>query len=536
MPSELRSGDPERLGPYRILGRLGTGGMGTVFLAQDGEGRQVAIKMIRPELADDDSFRARFRSEVTAARRVRRFSTAAVLDAQLEGDPLYVVTEYVDGPTLDEVVAEHGPLSGGALEGLAVNIATALGSIHQAGIVHRDLKPSNVLLASTGPRVIDFGIARALDATQGHTATGGLVGTPAYIAPELIKGGAITPAVDVFAWGCVITYAATGRSPFTGATVHETLNKVTSHEPILDGLDPALALMVGHALAKDPAQRPTTAELLNALVGHAATRAYLPTQAPPAATQPLAPTLIGPPASAEANSRRKKPFATGRRKAILALIGSGTLVALLAAFLLRDDQPPPTIKDTLVHDNFDQPEGPGDLIDHGTLTISTGITNVQGWYTSKGAPDGVIASHPDALADVRMRIARGSASAEAGIYCRSNQAYLDDQTDRYQFVLRKDGIARITRTHNAQTTELSHSDHPVGSRSDFSHLTVVCAQQGNAVRLALWVNGDLATETVDRANPINSTRPDDVGLLVADSNSASDPATALFQNFSLGRP
>src|SRR5262245_50201386 len=206
MSTTPRPDDPEVLGRYQVLGRLGRGGMGTGYLGRDEAGRRVAIKVINAELADDEAFHQRFRREVTAARKVRRFSTAAVLDARLEGEPLYVVTEYVDGPTLEQAVRDDGPLTGGALEGLAVNIATALGAIHGAGVVHRDLKPSNVMLSPTGPRVIDFGIARALDAEHGAggpTRTGQFVGTPSYIAPELMRGGALSPAADVFSWGCV---------------------------------------------------------------------------------------------------------------------------------------------------------------------------------------------------------------------------------------------------------------------------------------------------------------------------------------------
>ncbi|WP_225993351.1 serine/threonine-protein kinase [Actinomadura rudentiformis] len=268
-PEPLRSADPARLGSYRLTARLGRGGMGTVYLGETTDGRTVAVKVINAELADDPAFHERFRREVTAARQVRRFSTAAVLDAQLDGEPLYVVTEYVDGPSLDQAVEQNGPMHGGALEGLAVGIATALSSIHAAGIVHRDLKPSNVLLSSTGPRVIDFGIARALDAADGPTRTGQFVGTPAYIAPELMRGEEITPAADVFAWGCVVAYAGTGRAPFSGVTVPETLYRVAHDPPRLDGLDPDLHDLVASALDKDPARRPSTQDVLARLVGHA---------------------------------------------------------------------------------------------------------------------------------------------------------------------------------------------------------------------------------------------------------------------------
>ncbi|MEV4002146.1 serine/threonine-protein kinase, partial [Actinomadura sp. NPDC049753] len=264
----LRPGDPAELGPYTLVGRLGRGGMGTVYLGEDRTGRRVAVKMINRELAGEGTFRERFRREVTAARQVRRFCTAPVMDAELDTDPLYVVTEYIEGPSLESAVAERGPLPGSDLEGLAVGVATALAAIHGAGIVHRDLKPANVLLSSTGPRVIDFGIARALDAADGPTRTGQFVGTPNYLPPELLRGEQVSPASDVFSWGCVVAYAGTGRPPFAGSTVPEIFYRVVHEEPKLDGLDPGLRDVVAAALDKDPRRRPTVQDLLGRLVGN----------------------------------------------------------------------------------------------------------------------------------------------------------------------------------------------------------------------------------------------------------------------------
>ncbi|MEU9024171.1 DUF4389 domain-containing protein [Actinomadura sp. NPDC048394] len=263
----LDQDEPRVLGPYRLLGRLGRGGMGTVYLAAEPDGRRVAVKVVNRELAGEPAFLARFRREVTAARRVHRFCTAPVLDAELDQDPPYVVTEYIDGPSLETAVRERGPLPPSDLEGLAVGVATALAAIHGAGIVHRDLKPANVLLSSTGPRVIDFGIARALDAPDGPTRTGQFVGTPSYIAPEVLHGGPVEQASDVFAWGCVIAYAGTGRPPFQGESVADTFRRIGAEEPMLDGLDPRLRAIVATALAKDPRRRPTAERLLARLVG-----------------------------------------------------------------------------------------------------------------------------------------------------------------------------------------------------------------------------------------------------------------------------
>ncbi|WP_149261410.1 DUF4389 domain-containing protein [Actinomadura sp. K4S16] len=263
----LEKDEPRVLGPYRLLGRLGRGGMGTVYLGAEPDGRRVAVKVVNRELAGEPAFLARFRREVTAARRVHRFCTAPVIDAELDQDPPYIVTEYIDGPSLEKAVRDKGPLPGSDLEGLAVGVATALAAIHGAGIVHRDLKPANVLLSSTGPRVIDFGIARALDAADGPTRTGQFVGTPSYIAPEVLRGEPVEQASDVFSWGCVVAYAGTGRPPFQGGTVAETFRRIEHEEPDLAGLDPRLRDVVAAALGKDPRDRPSARRLLTLLVG-----------------------------------------------------------------------------------------------------------------------------------------------------------------------------------------------------------------------------------------------------------------------------
>ncbi|BCB82285.1 hypothetical protein Pflav_086950 [Phytohabitans flavus] len=212
----LRKGDPRKLGRYELIGRLGEGGMGVVYLARGADSRQVAIKMIRADLAVDEEFRRRFRSEVNRARQVPPFCTAEVLDADPEHEHPYLVVEYVDGPSLSAVVTERGPLSPANLHALAIGMATALTAIHGAGVIHRDLKPSNVLLPPGSPKVIDFGIARAVEATSHHTATNQWLGTVAYMAPERFGSDAstvITPAADIFAWGAVLAFAGTGRTP-----------------------------------------------------------------------------------------------------------------------------------------------------------------------------------------------------------------------------------------------------------------------------------------------------------------------------------
>jgi len=289
----LRLDDPSQLGAYRLLRRLGQGGMGAVYLGESQAGVTVAIKVIHPHLASNEEFRERFRSEVELARQVARFSTAPILDSDTSADPPYIVTEFIDGPTLSAAVKEQGPLSGSQLHALGVGIAGALTAIHSVGIVHRDLKPANVLLSRFGPRVIDFGIARATDAVSGFTRTGQYIGSPSYMAPEQFRGEPITPAADLFAWGAVMAFAGTGRQPF-GTSTEAILYRVVYGEADLDGLDPQLMALVQRTLSKDPAERPTAQQLLDMLVhqqegGRTAAPAW----------QPLEPTLVepGPPVS-----------------------------------------------------------------------------------------------------------------------------------------------------------------------------------------------------------------------------------------------
>ncbi|GLY07949.1 serine/threonine-protein kinase [Actinoplanes sp. NBRC 101535] len=269
MPTPLRPDDPRFLGRYQLVARLGEGGMGAVFLGRDGDGRQAAIKVIKAEYARQEQFRARFRSEVAKAREVPSFCTAEVLDADPEHDTPYLVVEYVDGPSLADVVRGNGPLRGGSLHSVAVGVASALVAIHRTGIVHRDLKPANVMFAYGSPKVIDFGIAKGVDAATDLTGTQEVVGTLAYMSPERFDpdtGQRPTPAADIFAWGALIAYAATGRSPFDADTPVAIAGRILTQPPSLEGLPPRLAGIVERALDKDPGRRPTAPELLNLLL------------------------------------------------------------------------------------------------------------------------------------------------------------------------------------------------------------------------------------------------------------------------------
>ncbi|WP_051105726.1 PASTA domain-containing protein [Parafrankia discariae] len=261
----LQPDDPSELGRYRVLGRLGEGGMGTVFLGTAPDGRPVAIKMIRAEVAGVPTFHARFRREAELARRVARFCTAELLDAVDPPDgPPFIVTEFVDGPTLAAAVAAGGPLGAADLERVAVSVAAALTAIHGAGLVHRDLKPANVLLSSLGPRVIDFGIAHAADLT--HVTRDSIVGTPAFMAPEQAQAQPVSGAADVWAWAGLVAFAGTGRLPFGLGPPDAQIFRIVHGDPDLDGLDPALGAVVRRAMSRRPADRPTAQDLLRQLV------------------------------------------------------------------------------------------------------------------------------------------------------------------------------------------------------------------------------------------------------------------------------
>ncbi len=261
--SELRAGDPQAIGPYRLVGELGQGGMGRVYLGVSPGGRPVAVKAIRAELAADPEFRSRFGREVASARRVSGVYTAQVVDADVDGPVAWMATAYVPGPSLAEAVDTHGPLPEASLLALAAGLAESLNAIHAAGVVHRDLKPSNVLLAEDGPRVIDFGISRAVEAVTMLTQAGLVVGSPGFMSPEQAMGGEVGPPSDVFNLGAVLAFAATGEGPFGTGTTAALLYRVAHGEPGLERVPPRVRPLIERCLAKDPAQRPTASGLLS---------------------------------------------------------------------------------------------------------------------------------------------------------------------------------------------------------------------------------------------------------------------------------
>ncbi|WP_176199210.1 serine/threonine-protein kinase [Actinomadura sp. NAK00032] len=593
MQAPLRDRDPRRLGPYRLTARLGRGGMGTVFLGEDAVGRRVAVKVINPELADDEAFHDRFRREVTAARQVRRFCTAAVLDARLDGDPLYVVTEYVAGPSLDEAVRAGGPLRGGDLEALAVNIATALSAIHGAGIVHRDLKPSNVLLSPTGPRVIDFGIARALDAGDGPTRTGQFIGTPAYIAPELMHGQEITQAADVFSWGCVVAYAGTGRVPFAGETLPEIINRVTSADPDLDGLDPAVHDLVARALAKDPSERPTVKQLIRSLTGEdapveaapveaalpeeppaeeapvtvplppapaprptavaadpptrpAPTPAAAPTTVPPFQAPPTGPSAMPVPPGAPRPSRRG-----GHRRAVgltaaIAIAGLVGVSGFLGLRGLADENGEPGSGDgtgsSAVAANFrNGPPDDDDKVfddnfseeDSGWKTAATPTWDAS--YRDRRYELHVLPTTMSTAVDAPVRDVPKSQLIEVKV--ESVEAggeagvYCRGQAEGFAFLIHpENGVARIARLGTERMRTLAINK--VDLRDGTNRVQAACVEgDGDTVHLGMWVNGRSVASSIATPGAGDPQTPS--GLLLYRPEKATGWPEAVFDDFSL---
>ncbi|MDN3353660.1 serine/threonine-protein kinase [Actinomadura sp. DC4] len=318
--------DPHQIGRFRLVGRLGAGGMGVVYAGLDAGGRRVAVKVVRPDLAHDPDFRQRFAREVTLVHRVGGRCVARVVDADPDGQVPWFATEYIPGPTLDQRIEQAGPMSGDELHGLATGLAEALLTLHSRGIVHRDLKPSNLILAPDGPRVVDFGIARALDETS-MTRTGLMLGSSGWISPEHYRGEEVGPPADVYAWGLIVYYAATGVRPYGRDRPEVVAARVLNATLDTAGLPDGYREMVGRAVDKDPRVRQPSPELLDALatpLGHSdpvtnATRFLDHTWAMPSAPDDPAWT-----------SAPRRP---SRRKAYL--VGGGALAtaALVAALV-----------------------------------------------------------------------------------------------------------------------------------------------------------------------------------------------------------
>ncbi|MEU9830734.1 serine/threonine-protein kinase [Streptosporangium sp. NPDC048047] len=541
----LEPSDPTVLGPYRVAGRLGRGGMGTVYFGESASG-PVAIKVINPVLAADPEFVARFRNEVAAARKVSRFCTAPVLDARLNGDPLWLVTEYVAGPDLERVLRRQALLRGSDLEALAVGVATALTAIHGAGVVHRDLKPANVLLSPLGPRVIDFGIARALDTGDGHTATNQLIGTPAYMAPERFAGQSAGPPADVFAWGCVVAAAATGRSPFAAGSVHEIPYRVLNHTPDLGGIDDGLRGLVEAALDKNPASRPTAKELLSELVGQNDAEDTAKVAGTLRLNLPglLAPTVRGR-ETGESEEREERGAgrapAPWRRPAVVGGAAAGVLLLAAAGALWARTLPPapPEPTGVLYRDDFGNDRSgwsnDGTRTDtsrgytgDGRYTMVTDISNDSRWAEAPINAEPV----ERALVTVRIDIEAGRPSKSwTGIYCDYKPD--DDHAHYYTLEVRPDGRARIHKTTQATGWDMTPDVLSLAFSKKKTTLRAECSRNGDEVRLALWVDDHLVVEAVDEDAGGARGKPR-FGLSVGKQPGDDQETRAYFDDFEIG--
>lgn len=318
--------DPRTIGPFRVDGRIGAGGMGQVYRGTDPHGRRVAIKVAHAELVTDAKFRERFRREIRMASAIPPWFTAAVLAADPDASPPWLATAFVDGPSLEDRVREGGPLPSAQATQLGARLAAGLAIVHATGLVHRDLKPSNVILSSDGPRLIDFGIARGLF-PAGLTGTGHLMGTPSFMSPEQAAGARdVGPPSDVFALGTLLVYAATGASPFDAPTVAGTIYKIVNTTPDLSALPEPLRSTVQRCLVRDPAARPTAVQVRDALGG----AAFEP---PPSVTVPLV-RRPAPPEPPPERTRAPDPPPQRRRTwliavaALLAIVVAGAVLAL----------------------------------------------------------------------------------------------------------------------------------------------------------------------------------------------------------------
>ncbi|MDT0345151.1 serine/threonine-protein kinase [Streptomyces litchfieldiae] len=349
-------GDWRQVGPYRLVGRLGRGGMGRVYLGRSPGGRLVAVKVVAEELAGDVEFRRRFALEVAAARGVGGFYTAQVVDADPDANPPWLVTAYIPGPSLQQAVAAHGPLPPNAIRVLGSGLAEGLAAIHASGVVHRDLKPGNVILAHDGPRVIDFGIARALDAVQHST---GIFGTPGYMSPEQARGHPTGPASDIFSLACVLTYAATTHSPYGEGIPAVVLYRIIHEEPDLTDLPSELAPFIKACLARNPSQRPLVADALRYLTTSAADPQWLPAGVSAMISEHGAASLVLRNGAADDNVAEREPSSGGlvtggdvsrpagsrrRRNVVTAALGLGlaisTAVVWITASVLNSPDPP----------------------------------------------------------------------------------------------------------------------------------------------------------------------------------------------------
>jgi hypothetical protein len=552
--------------------------MGEVHLASTPTGGLAAVKVIHPELARDPAFRRRFEREVAAARRVARFCTAPVLDAGIDGDVAYLVTEYVKGPDLAQAVREQGPLSGSDLEALAVGIATALGAIHGAGVVHRDLKPSNVLLSPLGPRVIDFGIAQLVDADS--LASQAILGTPAFMAPEQVRGEPLGPAADVYAWGGVIAFAGTGRLPFGGGAPAEVLYRIVNEGPRLDGLDAGLRDVVERAMAKEPRLRPTAQQLLTSLMGGT----HL---TPATATQVVERTwtgprgLAGPVDDASARSAhgvgasaQGSPDVSGTARIAPGTSASGQIAPRASGDVRETAVPSAPGRNALSDGGSPQAKRARDGVVRrrwpwvagvvAVLAAVVGVVVVVPWvwegrpYTAgfgdswaTGASDGgdarvagsdyvltakpgwrlwksAPAREPDGGVVVSAKARREQGSGDYGVWCHGSAS----SGDRYEFGVSGSGQVAIVKRRTGQKGTPLYGPAAVKGATGSNRIVAECADAdaGGKVGLRMWVNERLVAEVSDASDPLGSG---EAGVYAAPD--AKEALRVRFESFAIDR-
>ncbi|MBO2455103.1 protein kinase [Actinomadura barringtoniae] len=558
------------MGPYQVVRRLGAGGMGIVYLAAAPDDELVAVKVMNPEWASQPGFRERFQREVQAIGRVAPFCTAPVLDAAITDDAAYIVTEYVEGRTLWQTVKERGPLGGARLESVAVGTAVALTAVHRAGIIHRDLKPGNVILSPEGTRVIDFGVAKLAEAAPitGNVA----IGTPPFMSPEQARGLEVTPASDVFSWGSVVAFAATGRAPFGTTAAPEVFYRLVHEQPDLEGLPERLAPLVERSMDKDPGKRPSARDLIDELLGRpvgvaAATDisrerwssihelgTRVETPPPDSAvpkTEAASPASLASPASpvsgptsrpdadleAEADtdgrsSERKTeppPGRQGLRRVFIAVLATAVVgVSAGVAYVLV--QPGHGVGHATFQDDFQTKRGWPERQDAGGAARYYG-----GAYLLQLPPGrGMVAAAPvrsDEMGSVRVsagvRIQAGT--AEYGVWCGGNP--VRQATNRYDFYLTSTGAAGIAKqsaTGGRKELRAAQEVSGVDTTGGQNVIQADCRFSSGLTRLQLSVNGRVAATADDRDQPYG---PGSCGVEALSDTGGVESAAVRYESF-----
>ncbi|MDP4512034.1 serine/threonine-protein kinase [Nonomuraea turcica] len=535
-PRPLDPEEPERMGDYRLSGVLGEGGQGVVYLGEAPSGAHVAIKMLHHRAAIDAASRRRFLREADTARRLAPFCTARVLDVgTLHGRP-YVVSEYIPGGSLAEAVATDGPRTGSGLHRLAVATLTALAAIHRAGVVHRDFKPGNVILGPEGPVVIDFGIASTVEHT---TTAAGVMGTPAYLAPEQFTGQPPSGASDMFSWACTMAFAATGRRAFGGATIPELMFAITAGDPDLSGVPGELRPLLAACLDKDPGARPTAADLLRSLTGNDPDVAGRASSADTRTVTDASPPGREPSTSIPPKSRR---WIVG--------VAAGLTALLVAGVILMVQREAPASGTLLYSDDFGDrgnwdgytfsPDAEGDNRTMRGYEIDRGVFSLMAdkSYPSNAALSPVPVKNASTverqvMIGVTAQVQEGSTGrASFGLLCRWDE----DVPNGYAFLLGLDGVARVIR--NAQGTNLDVMP-PVQAEAPRAgqkvRIQAACRQADAGTRLTLWIDGTQTIDVVD-SETLPDSATSQVGLAARVPEAGGGVITVSFDDFTLHRP